>query len=209
MLFRHFDKHLCFSSTFFTLFSKWYYDVLFQMPRKKWRREETLNQDSIMRNRQFSTAELRTNDCCIMISFPWCWWHLKKWNGTFSCRFLKNKKDKSIWNSHCNITLILTNVDVIVGLIVFFGNGFAYEYRRVNSRRPNDIGETAWEFWTLLYKFKLKFRAKRAQNGHAVLGNDLKEPKIRRTNRPSYRGASQDPKTMKDSQGSKAMADVF
>ena len=36
----------------------------------------------------------------------------------FYAVFLKNKKDESILNSHCNITLILTDVDVNVGLIV-------------------------------------------------------------------------------------------
>ena len=36
----------------------------------------------------------------------------------FHAVFLKIKKDKSIWNYHCNLTLILPDVDVKVGLIV-------------------------------------------------------------------------------------------
>ena len=47
------------------------------------------------------------------------------------------------FETHCNVTLILTHVDVNVGLIVLLENEFAYENRRVNSRRRNNIVETA------------------------------------------------------------------
>ena len=79
--------------------------------------EKPLNQDSMTRNKQFLTAELWTNDCCKIISLTLMIFRNKEME-QFHAVFLKNKKDKSIWNYHCNVTLILPDVDVNVGLIV-------------------------------------------------------------------------------------------